>query len=151
LILQAQGAVDRAMAALAHGLALAEPQGYVRLVLDQGQGLVPLLREAVARGISAKYAGELLSALELEVSGPRVSEGALTPQIQEHPPLVETLTEREMDVLRLLPTELSSTEIAEELCVAKSTVRTHVKNIYGKLNVHRRWEAVRRAQEAGLL
>jgi LuxR family maltose regulon positive regulatory protein len=56
-----------------------------------------------------------------------------------------------MDVLRLLSTGLSNPEIAEELTIAVSTVRSHCKSIYGKLNVHKRWDAVHRAQELGLL
>jgi len=66
-------------------------------------------------------------------------------------PLVEPLSERELQVLRLLATSLTTPEIADQLFVAASTARTHVKNIYGKLNVHRRREAVFRARELGLL
>ncbi len=66
-------------------------------------------------------------------------------------PLVEPLTERELDVLRFLPTHLSSTEIAEELLISTHTARFHIKNIYGKLNVHSRADAVQRARELDLL
>ena len=65
--------------------------------------------------------------------------------------LVEPLSEREIDVLRLLDTHLTSTEIAEELIISVNTVRSHIKNIYGKLNVHRRLDAVHRAHDLGLL
>jgi DNA-binding CsgD family transcriptional regulator len=65
--------------------------------------------------------------------------------------LVEPLSERELDVLRLLPTSLSTTGIAEGLYISKNTVRSHVAHIYGKLGVHSRLEAVQRAQELGLL
>ena len=65
--------------------------------------------------------------------------------------LIEPLSERESDVLQLLATRLSSTEIAEELYVSANTVRFHIKNIYGKLGVHRRPDAVGRARELGLL
>ena len=61
------------------------------------------------------------------------------------------LSEREKEVLQLLTTGLSNPQIAQELFIAKSTVRSHIKSIYGKLNVHRRWDAIQRAQELGLL
>lgn len=66
-------------------------------------------------------------------------------------PLIEPLSERELQVLRLLATSLTTPEIADQLFVAVSTVRTHVKNIYGKLDVHRRREAVFRARKLDLL
>jgi LuxR family maltose regulon positive regulatory protein len=66
-------------------------------------------------------------------------------------PLLEPLSERELEVLRLLATGRSNPEIGQELFIATSTVRSHLKNIYGKLNVHRRWDAVQRAEELGLL
>ena len=65
--------------------------------------------------------------------------------------MVEPLSERELQVLRLLNTELSSTDIAEQLCVSTNTVRSHIKSIYGKLNVHGRQGAIQRATELGLL
>ncbi|UCC76198.1 MAG: response regulator transcription factor, partial [Anaerolineales bacterium] len=65
--------------------------------------------------------------------------------------LVEPLTERELQVLRLLTTRLSSTEIAEQLFLSPNTVRSHMKSIYGKLDVHSRADAVQRAEELGLL
>ena len=65
--------------------------------------------------------------------------------------LVEPLSRREMQVLRLLAAGLSNPEIAQELYIATSTVRSHVKNIYSKMNVHKRWDAVERAKELGLL
>jgi LuxR family maltose regulon positive regulatory protein len=66
-------------------------------------------------------------------------------------PLIEPLSDRELEVLRLLASGLSNPEIANELYIAVSTIRTHCKNIYGKLGVNRRWDAVHRAQELGLI
>ena len=104
-----------------------------------------LLRQAVTRGIAVYYAGKLLATLEIEMQDERR-------MITSAPPsLVETLSERELEVLRLLTTHLSSTEIAEELFIAASTVRSHIKSIYGKLNVHSRKDAVRRAKELELI
>jgi LuxR family maltose regulon positive regulatory protein len=107
-----------------------------------------LLRRAVVQGISVDYAGRLLSTLEEEATRtatpPAISEGA-------RPPLVEPLSPRETEVLRLLTTHLSHAEMAEELVVSVNTVRSHVKSIYGKLGVHSRMEAVERARGLGLL
>jgi LuxR family maltose regulon positive regulatory protein len=63
----------------------------------------------------------------------------------------EKLSEREQDVLRLLPSSLSSTDMAAELSISVNTLRTHLKNIYAKLNAHSRYEAIERAKEIGLL
>jgi LuxR family maltose regulon positive regulatory protein len=71
-----------------------------------------------------------------------------------HPPpqpLIDPLSERELEVLRLLSAGLSNPDIAQELYIATSTVRSHLKSIYSKLNVHKRWDAVQRAEELGLL
>jgi LuxR family maltose regulon positive regulatory protein len=96
-----------------------------------------MLGLAASRGIALDYANKLLAAF-----GEATSPSAL---------LVEPLSGRELEVLRLLTTRLSSTEIARQLVISVHTVRSHVKNIYGKLNVHSRANAVRRAKELGLL
>jgi len=141
LALQARGDVDQAMTPLARALALAEPEGYVRVFVDEGPAMAELLRDAASRGIAPGYASRLLAAFD-------VSEYATHTSAQ---PLIEPLSERELEVLRFLTTHLSSTEIAKELVIAPSTVRSHVKSIYGKLNVHGRKNAVQRAGELGLL
>jgi LuxR family maltose regulon positive regulatory protein len=138
LALQARGDRKEALAALARALTLAEPAGYVRTFIDEGAPMGTLLRQAVARGIAVDYVGKLLAVLE--------SETRPSPS-----PLIEPLSEREMEVLRLLTTSLSSTEIAQELFISVNTVRSHIKSIYDKLNVHRRRDAVQRARELGLL
>ena len=109
--------------------------------------MAALLRQAASRGIAPAYVTKLLSAFE----APESETTAAKPHIPSAQPLVEPLSEREMDVLRLLSTGLSNPEIADELTIAVSTVRSHCKSIYGKLNVHKRWDAVHRAQELGLL
>jgi LuxR family maltose regulon positive regulatory protein len=148
LALQAQGKEDLALAALERALALGEPEGYVRTFIDEGPQMGQLLRRAVVQGISVDYAGRLLAALEEEATRTAtplaISEGA-------RPPLVEPLSPRETEVLRLLTTHLSHAEMAEEMVVSVNTVRSHVKSIYGKLGVHSRMEAVERAREMGLL
>ncbi len=145
LALEARGDSDEALFALSHALALAEPGGYVRTFIDEGALMAKLLSQIiVTRSNHACYARKLLAALE---GGTTVAQQPTISLL----PLVEPLSERELQVLRLLTTNLSSTEIAQELFVAKSTVRTHIKNIYQKLDVHRRTDAVQRAQELGLL
>jgi LuxR family maltose regulon positive regulatory protein len=138
LVLQAQSKDEQALTALERALTIAEPEGYVRTFVDEGPQLAQLLRRAVVQGTAVDYAGSLLAALEEEAMGVAA-------------PLVEPLSPRETEVLRLLTTHLSHAEMAEELVVSVNTVRSHVKNIYGKLDVHSRMEAVERATELGLL
>jgi LuxR family maltose regulon positive regulatory protein len=138
LALQAQGKYEQALAALERALIIAEPEGYVRTFVDEGPQLAHLLRRAVVQGIAVDYAGSLLAAL--------ADEAAAVPT-----PLVEPLSPRETEVLRLLTTHLSHAEMAEELVVSLNTLRSHVKSIYSKLDVHSRMEAVERATELGLL
>jgi LuxR family maltose regulon positive regulatory protein len=133
------GTGAEALAPLARALKLAEPEGYVRLFVDEGPRLEPLLHAAVQQGISGGYARRLLAAFGSPAESPAAQ------------PLVDPLSERELDVLRLLTTELSGPEIARELVVSLHTVRTHTKNIYAKLAVNSRRAAVRRADELGLL
>jgi LuxR family maltose regulon positive regulatory protein len=158
---QAQGNLDRAMDALEYAISLAEPKGYVGIFAGEaspggeGEPMVALLREAAKRGIMPGYVTKLLAALgvsEYESVGEPLPYSHTQSLPHAHTqPLLEPLSERELEVLRLLNTYLSSTEIAEQLCISVNTVRFHVKNIYGKLAVHRRSDAVQRARELGLL
>jgi LuxR family maltose regulon positive regulatory protein len=102
--------------------------------------MAALLRKAAARGVAHSYVSRLLGA---EGSSPNATRGKAA--------LVDPLSERELDVLRLLASELSGPEIARHLVVSLNTVRTHTKNIYAKLGVGSRRAAVRRADELGLL
>jgi LuxR family maltose regulon positive regulatory protein len=145
--LWAENKADQALSALERALSLAEPEGYVRTFVDEDVLMAKLLRRAAAQGIALDYVNRLLAAYgEPEY----MSTGVKIP----HPhaqPLIEPLSERELEVLRLLTTSLSSTDIAAELVISVSTVRSHIKSIYGKLNVHRRADAVHRAKELGFL
>jgi LuxR family maltose regulon positive regulatory protein len=152
IALRAKGQVDRALTTLSRALTLAEPEGYVRTFIDEGAPMGHLLRQAIGRGIAAGYANKLLAALE----GERKDKGPASPvpsQAEGHEieGLIELLSERELEVLRLLTTHLSRREIAEELCVSVNTARFHVKNIYAKLGVHSRSDAIQRAGELNLL
>jgi LuxR family maltose regulon positive regulatory protein len=137
---QAQGDIPHALAPLERALALAEPEGYVRIFVDEGPPMADLLREAAKHCAVPNYFSQLRAAFG--------QAERTTPVTQ---PILEPLTERELEVLRLLRTELSGPEIARELVVSLNTMRTHTKNIYSKLGVNSRRSAVRRAEELGLL
>ncbi|HET9908479.1 MAG TPA: LuxR C-terminal-related transcriptional regulator, partial [Anaerolineales bacterium] len=124
----AQGDIPLALVSLERALTLAEPKGYVRIFLDEGKPMAELL----------KRAGKNKSSF--------LEKQAISPQ-----PLVEPLSENELEVLRLLRTELSGPEIARKRMVSLSTIRTHTQHIYAKLGVNNRRAAVRCAEELGLL
>jgi LuxR family maltose regulon positive regulatory protein len=108
--------------------------------------MAALLRRAASRGVSPAYVARLLEAFGDPGREPREGWAQSRPQ-----PLIEPLSEREIEVLRLLARGMSNPEIAQALFIAVSTVRSHCKSIYAKLDVHKRWDAVQRAQELGLL
>jgi LuxR family maltose regulon positive regulatory protein len=148
--LQAQGEVDQALTALERALSLAEPEGYVRAFIDEGAPMGKLLQQAIADGIAVDYAGKLLISLEAETRGElQIEQPYPAPLVAQ--PLVDPLSEREREVLRLLTTHLSGPEIAQELIISVSTLRSHTKSIYSKLNVHSRSDAVERARELNLI
>jgi len=148
LTLQAKREKERAVSALTRVLALAEPEGYVRTFVDEGPAMATLLSEVLkvrqrgplAPDIPAYYLRKLLAALDQDAS-----------HIASDAELPEPLSEREMEVLALLAAGKSNRQIAKELFVALSTVKTHIKNIYTKLDAHNRTQAVSRARELGLL
>jgi LuxR family transcriptional regulator, maltose regulon positive regulatory protein len=139
-----QGETAAALACLGRALTLAEPEEYVRVFADEGAAMVSLLRVAAKRGATRGYARRLLAAMSQTGPG---SPGAQAPVRQA---LIDPLSERELEVLRLLGTELDGPAIARELVVSLNTVRTHTRNIYAKLAVTSRRAAVRRAAELGL-
>ena len=149
LALQVRGDVPAALVPLERALALAEPEGYVRLFVDEGPTMEQLLLEATARGIMPDYTGKLLAAFE--------AEGRIDPDDSPRPtppasqPLAEPLSDRELEVLHLIAQGLSNREIGERLFLAIITVKGHNRNIFRKLQVRRRTEAVARARELGLL
>lgn len=149
LAYQLKGDIPVALPALERALELAEPEGYVRMFLNEGAMMAQLLRETVARKILPGYAGRLLAAFESE--GQMEAAEVSFPPSSALSPLIEPLSQRELDILRLFKTELSGPEIAQELVIALSTVRTHTKSIYSKLNVNSRRAAVKRAMELGLI
>ena len=129
-----------ALVPLERALALAEPEGYVRIFVDEGAAMAALLQAAAKRGIAPTTSADSWP--------PSTRPTTARPANQD---LVEPLSERELDVLRLLGTELAGPEIARELMVSLNTMRTHTKSIYTKLGVNNRRAAVRRADELDLL
>ena len=157
LVLQAlahhlQGDAAAALGPLARALTLAEPEGYMRLFVDEGSPMAELLQAAAQAGIAPDYVGRLLAALDVNAGSTENESLLKRREVAAQPAaLLEPLSERETEVLRLLATELSGPEIARALYVSLNTLRTHTKNIYGKLGVTSRRAAVRRAEELGLL
>jgi LuxR family maltose regulon positive regulatory protein len=145
----ARGDTPAALASLERALTLAQPEGYIRMFVDEGPAMEELLRAAAAREIMPGYSARLLAAIAGERRR-RVGEPPLSTTPAAHG-LIEPLSQRELDVLRLFDSDLSGPDIARELVVALSTVRTHTKSIYGKLGVSSRHAAIKRAGELGLI
>jgi LuxR family maltose regulon positive regulatory protein len=140
----AQGDLPAALKPLQKALTLAEPQGYIRLFVDEGPPMTQLLLEAASCGIMPGYTDKLLAAFSQPVAVPK---SVLNHQRSD---MIEPLSERELEVLRLLRTDLNGPEIAGQLIVSLNTLRTHTKNIYNKLGVNDRRAAIRRAGELDL-
>jgi LuxR family maltose regulon positive regulatory protein len=142
---QALGEESAAVHDLARALGEAEPEGYIRTFVDMGQPMAALLKQAARHGIAQAYVSRLLSAL-----GDAQALGLMsTPSPTQ--PLVEPLTERELEVLQLLAEGLSNREIGQRLYISLPTVKSHTRNIYGKLGVHSREQAVVQARALGIL
>jgi LuxR family maltose regulon positive regulatory protein len=147
LILQATahhigGDTPAALAALDEALKRAEPEGHVRLFLHAGPDVTALLRSLAARADAPPHLQTILATAPLASAAP--------PDLSRNAALIDELSARELDVLRLLRSDLTGPEIAAELVVSINTVRTHTKNIFMKLGVTNRRAAVRRADELGL-
>lgn len=138
LVHQSRGNFNQALQSLKIALSLAESEGYIRIFLDEGPPMQDLLGQASKENISPVYVNLLLR------------ECAKETQLQKQS-LIDPLSERELEILRMLPSKLTVPEMADQLIVAESTVRTHIKHIYSKLQVNRRAEAVQRARELGLI
>jgi LuxR family maltose regulon positive regulatory protein len=137
---QARGDIVAALAPLERALTLAAPEDYVRVFTDEGPPMRDLLDSAAERGIGGRYVQRLVRSFDA-TPVPKATAAAM----------IEPLSDRELDVLRLLATELGGPDIARELVLSLNTVRTHTKNIYTKLGVNNRRAAVRRATELDLL
>lgn len=141
LAFQAQRDVDQALAALRTAFSLTRPAGYIRTFLDEGEAMTRLLFQAKARQTGAGHAAELLSAVGH-------ANGRARPPAQL---LIEPLTARELEILKLVEAGCANHEIATQLVISLPTVKRHISNIYGKLATGSRTQAVARAKELGLL
>jgi LuxR family maltose regulon positive regulatory protein len=144
---QAQDNIPLALAPLERALALAEPEGYVRLFVDEGQPVARLLYKALSRGIAPDYVRQLLAAFP---SAEPEQTDALKTQAPKSD-LIEPLSERELEVLGLIAEGLTNQEIASRLFLSLHTIKVHARNIYGKLGVRNRTQAVTRARALGIL
>lgn len=154
IALQAQDEIDQALATLERALALGEPEGYVRTFAHVGAPMARLLRKATAWGLYPDYVDKLLAAVESEMRGERKTPSSSPSSAIPGPgssPWVEPLSEREIEVLQLIAAGMSNREIADELFLAVGTVKKHIYNIFGKLSVRKRTQAVARARELGML
>ena len=152
---QGRGEIGEALTVLGRALSIAEPEGYVRTFVDEGVPMAELLSEAAERGIAPDYARGLLAAYgETTIDDAQLAVTKPTPSSSvRRPPsgLIEPLSERELEVLRLISQGCSNPEIARRLFLALNTVKVHTRNIYGKLDVHSRTQAIARARELDLL
>ena len=145
LALQVQGDYTEALTALGRALKLAEPEGYIRLVLDEGIPMVTLLRQAYNQNKAPAYIATLL-----ETAGEPTTVESF--HLSSHSsPLIEPLTVREREVLQLLMGGASNREIASHLVLSVNTVKKHVLNICGKLNVQSRTQAIAKVRALDLL
>jgi LuxR family maltose regulon positive regulatory protein len=143
----AQGNIPLALVSLERALRLAEPEGYVRIFIDEGEAMRALIeKQSLDRNHPlSSFVDKLLAAFTQPVAAPKSTVSLRKQDMVEH------LSERELEVLKLLRSELSGPEIAQQLIVSLNTVRTHTNNIFKKLGVNNRRAAVRRAEELDLL
>ena len=140
IVYHAQAESEQAFATLEHALELAEPEGYVRVFADEGAPMARLLRRMLTRSPASEYVGRLLEALGESVK--------ITPPIANK--LIDPLSPRELEVLRLIVEGATNKEIADELVLTVNTVKRHISNIFGKLHVSNRVQAVAQARELNL-
>jgi LuxR family maltose regulon positive regulatory protein len=144
---QAQGSTDQAIARLKQAITLGEPGGFVRIFADEGPPMARLLHKALARGIAPDYVRRLLAAFPVGEPEQTDASESRFPESE----WVEPLSERELEVLQLIAEGLTNPEIAARLFLSLNTVKAHTRNIYGKLDVHSRTQAIGRSQKLGLL
>jgi LuxR family maltose regulon positive regulatory protein len=135
---------DTAYAEIVRALSLAEPEGYIRVFIDEGDVIQQLLARCLSRGDYVAYVKKLLSRSQTH-------RDTASSTVQPNQLLIEPLSTRELEVLGLMADGHTNQAIADELFIALSTVKKHINNIYGKLNVTNRTQAINRSREIGLL
>jgi LuxR family maltose regulon positive regulatory protein len=150
LLLREQGNISQSLLVLQQTLNRAVLEGYVRLFVDEGPPMAALLRLAMERGILPAYTSTLLEAFNVPGSSQETIV-RLTPSSISNQELLEPLSERELEVLRLIADGCSNSDIARTLFLSIGTVKTHLKHIYGKLEAHTRTQAIARARMLHLL
>jgi LuxR family maltose regulon positive regulatory protein len=145
--LHSAGAADTARRVLAEALALVKPEGFIRTFVDEGAPMARLLAEALAAGLEPTYVRRLLAAFPLAESAQMI----VTPASGLDSTLVEPLSEREREVLRLIAEGLTNQDVASKLYLSLHTVKVHARNIYAKLGVTSRTQAVARGRALGIL
>jgi LuxR family maltose regulon positive regulatory protein len=138
-ILNSMSRSEEALEKLSRAVAMAEPENRLGVFIRLGGNLAGLLRSVAAHGCAVEFVNRILEAIESR----NASRG--------RPGLAEPLSERELEVLRLVAVGLSNRQIATQLVLSEATVKKHVNNIFGKLSAHKRTEAVALARELGLL
>lgn len=147
LAMQAAGDTQQALNALEQSLNLAGPRGFLYTFINEGPSMARLLHDALSRNLSREYVHKLLNYFPVEQ--PKMNRQQQ--MISQGSELIELLTDRELDVLRLIAAGLSRQEIASKLFVSVNTIKTHARNIYQKLGVNNQIQAVSKARNLGLL
>ena len=149
-----QGGRSDALVTLTQALTLAAPEGYIRRFVDEGTPMLTMLHSLATSGIESDYLNQLLAAFPPTLQAERRPQNitvAKRPSASPVPALVEPLSLRELEVLRLIAVGKSNAEIAQTLVIALSTVKTHTNSIFGKLQVTSRTQALARAQALQLI
>ncbi len=150
LALKALGREEEALEVMDQCLAAAEPEGYVRIFVERGAPMALLLQISKGRGFQPEYISKLLADFSIPEETPISKEPIAAARGLPVANLVEPLSARELEVLRFLNSHLAVPEIANEMLIAPSTLRSHVRSIYLKLDVHGRLEALQKARDLGL-
>ncbi|KAA3655833.1 MAG: helix-turn-helix transcriptional regulator [Chloroflexi bacterium] len=147
LAYQAQGSINPALKSLERALTLAEIAGFFQMFVDEGLPMTGLLKEALARGIAPGFVQRLLTATPADKP-----EQPILPQYQpQSVEWLDPLSDREVEVLQLIAEGLTNPEIATRLFLSLNTIKVHSRNIYSKLDVHNRTQAVTKARALGIL
>jgi LuxR family maltose regulon positive regulatory protein len=152
VILAKMGEYEKATKALKDALSSAEPEGYKRSFIQYGEGLVSLLPRVIQNGQHQEFALELLESIEAQaIDKPATLTGRMAKDKTFDKTLLESLSDRELEVLEWMACGCTNLEIAQKLVISLHTVKSHARNIYGKLGVKNRTEAVTRGRLLGLL